>query len=98
MGRRAAAVMVIAVAVWGVAKSDSLAGRARSSAVAHLRRHVTEHASGDSPTFYRDVEPILQGHCHSCHRAGEIAPTSLVTYEEARGQAGAMAAAVRGRL
>jgi hypothetical protein len=49
------------------------------------------------PTFYRDVAPILQDHCQSCHRAGEIAPTSLVTYEEARAQAGAMAAAVRGR-
>lgn len=53
---------------------------------------------GAAPTYYEDVEPILQGHCQSCHRAGEIAPTSLVTYEEARGQAGAMAAAVRGRL
>jgi len=49
------------------------------------------------PTFYRDVAPILQGHCQSCHRAGEIAPTSLVTYDEARAQAGAMAAAVRTR-
>lgn len=52
---------------------------------------------GAAPTFYRDVEPILQGHCQSCHRAGEIAPTSLVTYEEARMQAGAMAAAVSRR-
>jgi hypothetical protein len=52
---------------------------------------------GAAPTFYRDVAPILQGHCQSCHRAGEIAPTSLVTYEEARAQAGAMAAAVQTR-
>jgi hypothetical protein len=59
---------------------------------------VAAARQGAPPTFYRDVAPILQGHCQSCHRAGEIAPTSLVTYEEARGQAGAMAAAVRGRL
>ena len=35
------------------------------------------------PTFYRDVLPILQEHCQSCHRAGEIAPMSLVTFDEA---------------
>jgi len=27
------------------------------------------------PTFYRDVLPILEQHCQSCHRAGGIAPT-----------------------
>src|ERR1039457_6840744 len=26
------------------------------------------------PTFYRDVLPILQQHCQSCHRPGEMAP------------------------
>ena len=35
------------------------------------------------PTFYRDVLPILQERCQSCHRAGEIAPMPLVTFEEA---------------
>src|ERR1700751_731282 len=34
------------------------------------------------PTFYKDVLPILQDHCQSCHRAGEAAPMSLVTYGE----------------
>ena len=27
-----------------------------------------------TPTFYRDVLPILQQRCQSCHRAGEMAP------------------------
>ncbi len=36
------------------------------------------------PTFYKDVLPILQPHCQTCHRAGEIAPMPLVTYEQAR--------------
>ena len=36
-----------------------------------------------SPTFYKDVLPILQQHCQSCHRAGEIAPFPLVTYQQA---------------
>jgi hypothetical protein len=37
-----------------------------------------------APTFYRDVLPILQQRCQTCHRAGEIAPMPLVTYEQAR--------------
>lgn len=37
-----------------------------------------------APTFYRDVLLILQQHCQRCHRPGEIAPFSLVTYEQAR--------------
>jgi hypothetical protein len=36
------------------------------------------------PTFAKDVAPILYKNCTSCHRPGEIAPMSLLTYEEAR--------------
>jgi len=36
------------------------------------------------PTFTKDVAPILYANCVSCHRAGEIAPMSLLTYAEAR--------------
>lgn len=36
------------------------------------------------PTFTRDVAPILYENCVACHRAGEIAPMSLVTYQEVR--------------
>src|SRR5271166_4955505 len=37
-----------------------------------------------APTFSKDVAPILYKNCASCHRAGEIAPMSLLTYEEVR--------------
>jgi mono/diheme cytochrome c family protein len=37
-----------------------------------------------APTFTRDVAPILYKNCVQCHRAGEIAPMSLLTYEEVR--------------
>ncbi len=43
------------------------------------------------PTFYRDVLPILQQHCQTCHRPGEIAPMPLVTYDDARPWARQMA-------
>ncbi len=35
-------------------------------------------------TFTKDVAPILQRSCQTCHRPGEMAPMSLVTYEDVR--------------
>src|SRR5438270_724299 len=37
-----------------------------------------------STTFTTDVAPILFGNCVSCHRPGEAAPFSLMTYEDVR--------------
>ena len=37
-----------------------------------------------SVTFHRDVEPLLQKSCQSCHVAGGIAPFPLVTYDDAK--------------
>ena len=41
-------------------------------------------------TFHKDVEPILQKNCQSCHRPGQIAPMSLLSYQAARPWARAM--------
>ena len=44
-------------------------------------------AAQDAPanvTFTRDIAPIFQRSCQSCHRTGSIAPMSLLTYEEVR--------------
>ena len=44
----------------------------------------------ERPTFMKDVLPILQSNCQTCHRpsganlSGMIAPMSLMTYEEVR--------------
>src|SRR5262245_33075958 len=35
-------------------------------------------------TFTKDVAPIVQRSCVTCHRPGEMAPMSLMTYEEVR--------------
>jgi hypothetical protein len=45
-------------------------------------------------TFHRDVLPVLQHNCQGCHRPGEAAPMSLLTYKEARPWAKAMREAV----
>jgi hypothetical protein len=37
-----------------------------------------------APTFAKDVAPILYKNCVGCHRPGEIAPMSLLTYKDAR--------------
>jgi len=37
-----------------------------------------------TPTFTKDVAPIFQAKCESCHRVDSIAPMSLVTYEQTR--------------
>src|SRR5579883_2140852 len=47
-----------------------------------------------SPTFHKEIEPILQKHCQSCHRVGEAGPMPLTSYSEARPWAKAIRAAV----
>src|SRR5258706_9303104 len=49
------------------------------------------------PTYYKDVAPILQSNCQSCHRPGEAAPMSLISYEESRPWARAIKTAVNSR-
>src|SRR5262244_4033996 len=40
--------------------------------------------AGATPTFSKDVAPILYKNCTNCHRPGEIAPMSLLSYKDAR--------------
>ena len=51
-----------------------------------------------SPTFYKDVLPILQDHCQSCHRKGEVAPMPFESYEQTRPWAKQMAHAASMRM
>ena len=43
-----------------------------------------------SPTFTKDIAPVLQRSCQSCHRPGANGPMSLMTYEEVRPWASAI--------
>jgi len=77
--KRIAMGMLGAVVAAGFASADDAAGRV---------------------TFTKDILPILQENCQTCHRpsgqnmSGMVAPMSLMTYEEARPWAKAIAAAV----
>ena len=54
----------------------------------------TSGTSTASVTFHKDVLPIVQANCQSCHRPGQIAPMSFLNYESTRPWAKAMKAAV----
>lgn len=47
---------------------------------------TTAPASG-AVTFTKDVAPILYTRCAICHRPGEVAPFSLLTYQDTRSRA-----------
>ena len=58
----------------------------------------TRTSAADEPvTFNKHVLPILQKNCQSCHRPGQIAPMSLVTFRDARPWARSMKAKVESR-
>jgi hypothetical protein len=55
-----------------------------AAAAPALASSASEPSKPDGPTFYRDVLPILKGHCQVCHRPQGIAPMPLVSYTETR--------------
>lgn len=66
-----------------------LAGRAvatpRTEAVGCRIGRATKPAKGGAVTYAKEVSRILQSHCVTCHRPGEIAPFSLTDYRQAAG-------------
>lgn len=48
-------------------------------------------------TFNKDILPILQRNCQNCHRPGEAAPMSFLTYQDVRPWAKAIKGAVLSR-
>jgi len=54
-------------------------------------------SDGAAVTFNKDVLPILQNNCQTCHRPGEIGPMSFLTYKDTRPYARAMKTAVVSR-
>ena len=59
-------------------------GGALIFAVAAVSGVGAERTAEAVPTFNKDVAPILFGSCARCHRPGQVAPMSLLSYEDAR--------------
>jgi len=66
------------------------------AAIAMSPRAQSTLPASNAPTFTHDIAPILYANCVDCHRAGEIAPMSLITYAEARPWAKAIVRQVSG--
>ncbi|MGB8768215.1 MAG: thiol-disulfide isomerase [Candidatus Korobacteraceae bacterium] len=81
-----------AAALLTLAMSLLLLGSARSSPSV-----LVSPGGASQPTFYKDVLPILQDHCQSCHREGEIAPMPFVTYQQTRPWVAAIKQAVESK-
>ena len=58
---------------------------------------AAEATAQSTVTFNKDVLPILQNNCQSCHRPGQVAPMSLLTYKDVRPWAKAIKAATVAR-
>ena len=68
------------------------------AALAALAAAAPVGAQTADVTYARDVAPIFQQKCETCHRSGSMAPMSLVTYEEARPWARAIREKVANRI
>jgi hypothetical protein len=77
---------LVGVTIVGVLIATSGAMRAQAPSTAQK-----------GPTFARDVAPIFQEKCQTCHRPGQMAPMSLLTFEDARPWARAIKTKVEAR-
>lgn len=55
-------------------------------------------AEKKTPTFNHDVAPILYANCSNCHRPGQVAPFSLLTYQDAAKRAKQLAVITQERV
>jgi hypothetical protein len=62
-----------------------------------MRVTAEEDLKPGAVTFNKQVLPVLQKNCQTCHRPGEIAPMSFLTYADTRPWAKAMKEAVVNR-
>jgi hypothetical protein len=62
-----------------------------------LAMGATAETAKTTPTFTKDIAPIFQAKCESCHRPTSIAPMPLITYQQVRPWVAAIEAAVATR-
>jgi mono/diheme cytochrome c family protein len=52
----------------------------------------------DHPTYNKDIASILYQNCATCHRPGEVAPFSLLTYQDTAKRAALIASVTKARV
>jgi hypothetical protein len=85
---------IVAIGLAAFLGAAGLIGAARRGVVVAGPQDVVKA----SPTFYRDVLPILQSHCQSCHRVGGISALPFETFEQTQRKAAAIAESVTSRM
>src|SRR5262245_18262417 len=89
-GLAAAAGMIaggLLLAGWPAAKADS------GATAAGYRPH-----KAGTLTFNKEIAPIIFGNCSSCHRPGEVAPFSLLSYGDVKKRAPQIALVAERRI
>src|SRR6476646_6617470 len=73
--------LAAAVATLGLA--GGIASALLGMWLATVKTVAAAPAASAAPTFNKDIAPTLYSHCATFHRPGEIAPFSLLTYDDA---------------
>jgi Flp pilus assembly protein TadD len=95
-----AAAIAVVSALLGIALL-SVPGATRHEANASTLRSShfgPTSLTAERVTYTRDIAPIFYHSCASCHRPGEAAPFSLLTYTDAKTHARQIAAVTRRRI
>src|SRR5881296_3040724 len=92
MGRMYLVVLPLATVV-----AAGAAAVVTAQSQAQKAQQAQEAQKATSVTFHKEVLPILQKNCQTCHRPGSIAPMSLLTYDDARPWARSMKVKVASR-
>ena len=85
VGKQFGWILVAGIAVLGTAMYGTVA-----PTTVNAQQQPAAAAAAPEVTFTKDIAPILQRSCQNCHRPGQVAPMSLLTYEDARPWARAM--------
>src|SRR5688572_24636668 len=82
-------LVLVAAAPW-LAGSVTAQPAQSQLAQSQLAQSQPAQSSAKAPTFSADVAPIMYSKCVSCHRPGEVAPMSLITFRDVRPWAAAI--------
>lgn len=71
--------------------------QAKSEIVGCVFEAIPKNGLPEKVTYARDIAPIVQNQCVNCHRAGEVAPFSLTSFEDVAKRARMIAEVVSSR-